>query len=491
MADFFISYNVADFKKAEWIAWILREAGYSVRFAHREIGIGGDIAQWMERALQDSRAMICVASPDYLKPQAKYSALERAAMLWQDVAGTERRLIFVKVRTCALPVLFATRQYINIDGMSRDQARSTLLAGARLPVIPNFEPAFDDAAPAVAAPEAEPDFKVPSLLIDTSALPDVSLVTLRGRDDELARLDAALADPSIHVFSVVAWGGWGKTALVSVWADRLKAEAGRGAEAILAWSFYSQGTKERATSADRFLDWALKKLNLKDPGPSARLKADTIAEALKRRRVLLILDGVEPLQHGPGPQEGQLKDPAMRVLLRRVADGGSNGGLVIVTSRLDVKDLERWKATAAPVLDLRSLSDALAPLFQAIPHGCKAGRQHDALMQVYIGRICRLHPDGRIRFYAQNTIGAIGPCLAAVAWFFDKPFEKPHDGLTESESYWVLAEAARLLGYLGRLGQALRASRTCFEMVSNGGSVVNAARIASNLSETELGPVIN
>jgi hypothetical protein len=111
---------------------------------------------------------------------------------------------------------------------------------------------------------------------------------------------------------VVAWGGWGKTALVSVWADRLKAEAGRGAEAILAWSFYSQGTKERATSADRFLDWALKKLNLKDPGPSARLKADTIAEALKRRRVLLILDGVEPLQHGPGPQEGQLKDPAVR-----------------------------------------------------------------------------------------------------------------------------------------------------------------------------------
>jgi hypothetical protein len=33
---------------------------------------------------------------------------------------------------------------------------------------------------------------------------------------------------------------------------------------------------------------------------------------------------------------------------------------VIVTSRLDVKDLERWKATAAPVLDLRSLSDEAA-----------------------------------------------------------------------------------------------------------------------------------
>ena len=41
MAHFFISYNAADFKKAEWIAWTLREAGYSVRFAPWEIGVGG------------------------------------------------------------------------------------------------------------------------------------------------------------------------------------------------------------------------------------------------------------------------------------------------------------------------------------------------------------------------------------------------------------------------------------------------------------------
>ena len=104
-------------------------------------------------------------------------------------------------------------------------------------------------------------------IIDLSALPDTSLVQLRGREAELARLDAAWADPNIHVLSVVAWGGQGKTALVSTWADRLKAEGGRGAEALLAWSFYSQGSKERAATADRFLDWALKKLGLARPRP--------------------------------------------------------------------------------------------------------------------------------------------------------------------------------------------------------------------------------
>jgi len=357
MADFFISYNAADFKKAEWIAWILREAGYAVRFAHWEIGVGGDIAQWMERALQDCKAMICVASPDYLKPQAKYSALERAAMLWQDVDGMQRRLIFVKVRPCDLPVIFGPRLYIDFGGASRDQAKERLLTGARPPAIPNAEPDFGDAPPALAAPSAEPDFRAPPLLIDLSALPDTLLVTLRGRDADLARLDAAWDYPGIHVFSVVAWGGQGKTALISTWSDRLKREGGRGAEALLAWSLYSQGSKERAATADRFLDWALNKLGLQDPGPSATLKAERIAEALQSRRVLLVLDGLEPLQHGPGPQEGQLKDPAMRVLLRRIADAGSKGALVLLTTRLAIKDIERWEGKEARKLDLSELSD--------------------------------------------------------------------------------------------------------------------------------------
>ena len=72
---------------------------------------------------------------------------------------------------------------------------------------------------------------------------------------------------------------------------------------------------------------------------------------------------------------------------------------------------------------------ALEPLFQAIAHGCKAGRQQETLADVYQHRICRRRPDGRLAFHAENTLGAIGPCLAALAWFFDKPFETPHAGL--------------------------------------------------------------
>ncbi len=67
-----------------------------------------------------------------------------------------------------------------------------------------------------------------ALLNDTSALPNVSLVTLRGRDDELRKLDAAWADPNIHVLSVVAWGGRGRRRWSPIGRIGSKARAAAG-----------------------------------------------------------------------------------------------------------------------------------------------------------------------------------------------------------------------------------------------------------------------
>ena len=66
--------------------------------------------------------------------------------------------------------------------------------------------------------------------------------------------------PTANILSLVAEGGAGKSALVNEWLTRMQADGYRGADAVLGWSFYSQGIKERATSADEFLNWALDKL---------------------------------------------------------------------------------------------------------------------------------------------------------------------------------------------------------------------------------------
>jgi TIR domain/AAA ATPase domain len=203
--------------------------------------------------------------------------------------------------------------------------------------------------------------------VDIAHLPETAYENLVGRELELKRLDQAWADPNTNILSLIAEGGAGKSALVNEWLKRLQADNYRGAEAVLGWSFYNQGTKERATAADEFINWALDKLGLKLATISASAKAEAIAEAMARRRMLLVLDGIEPLQHGLGTQAGQLKDQGLRALLRRLATvpPRETHGLIVLTSRLAVKDITHWKDSSAPIVDVEQLSnDAGAALLR-------------------------------------------------------------------------------------------------------------------------------
>jgi hypothetical protein len=207
-------------------------------------------------------------------------------------------------------------------------------------------------------------------VVTIAGLPETFYERLVGRDAELTRLDEAWSDDKTNILSLIAEGGAGKSALVNEWLTRLQADSYRGAERVLGWSFYSQGSKECATAADEFLNWALTKLDVKIETTSASAKGDAIAEALMAHQILLVLDGVEPLQHGPGLQAGQLKDEGLRALLRRFAAAPPRArhGLIILTSRLAVADIQRFRDGAAPVVNIERLSDeAGAELLRADP----------------------------------------------------------------------------------------------------------------------------
>ncbi len=181
--------------------------------------------------------------------------------------------------------------------------------------------------------------------------------TLFGRDDELARLDAAWADPAIHVVTLVAWGGVGKTSLVAKWAAALAGRDFDGADNF-DWSFYSQGTRERGgASADVFVAKALEFFGDPEMAGSAASpwdKGTRLAQLVAGRRALLVLDGLEPLQHPPGPMAGELKDPAATALLKGLA--ARNPGLCVVTTRERVADLAAFRDSTAPEWKLASLS---------------------------------------------------------------------------------------------------------------------------------------
>lgn len=93
---------------------------------------------------------------------------------------------------------------------------------------------------------------------------------LFGRDAQLKQLDEAWAGNETHIISLVAWGGVGKSALVNYWLARMARDDYRGAERVYGWSFYSQGTTDRAVSADQFIEAALTWFGDPEPNKGTR-----------------------------------------------------------------------------------------------------------------------------------------------------------------------------------------------------------------------------
>ena len=183
-----------------------------------------------------------------------------------------------------------------------------------------------------------------------------------GRTKELAKLESAWAEDHVNVLSIIGFGGVGKSHLVSHWLNGLASEGWRGAERVFDWSFYSQGVREQGTvSGDAFMAAAL--VFFGDPSlarsaASPWEKGSRLAQLVCEQRTLLVLDGMEPLQHPPGPLAGQLRDPAVAALLRGLAR--DNPGLCIVTSRVSVADLTNFRDTTAPEWALENLSSPAA-----------------------------------------------------------------------------------------------------------------------------------
>ena len=198
----------------------------------------------------------------------------------------------------------------------------------------------------------DPDYKVPEPPRPRWSPPEKAEITrlpvtgaeLFGRRKELALLDKAWESDGANVVSLVAWGGVGKSTLVNRWLERLEADNYRGARRVYGWSFYSQGTGERVTSADQFIAEALGWFG--DPDPTAGSpwdKGQRLADLVRRDRTLLLLDGLEPLQSGLDYERGAIKDPALATLVTELAQ--QNNGMCLITTREAVHELARFPET--------------------------------------------------------------------------------------------------------------------------------------------------
>jgi hypothetical protein len=173
-----------------------------------------------------------------------------------------------------------------------------------------------------------------------------------GRVAELRLLDDALASEAVSLVAFVGPGGQGKTAIVQHWLEQLAGGPPRE-DGVFLWSFY------RGKDADACLRQLLADVAGTSVWPevSASYCVDKLMASLRRGSWVVVLDGLEVVQHESGPWFGRLVHPELGRLLEELASAPSPS-VLIVTTRFPLPDLE--KRRHARLLSLSNLDRASA-----------------------------------------------------------------------------------------------------------------------------------
>jgi tetratricopeptide (TPR) repeat protein len=305
--DFFVSYTSTDGAWAEWIAWQLEEAGYSTVLQAWDFAPGDNFVVRMREALEQADRTIALLSQAYLASPYATDEWTGAFLHDRQHAG---RLLPVRIEDCQLPRLLATRVYIDLVGLGRQQARTRLLEGVKQGRRrPKRAPKFPGEQRAGGEDVGEPCFPAEG--------PQITNLPARnrnfsGRGELLERLHAALQAESlaavVPVGAVHGLGGVGKTELALEYAHRYQADYD-----VVWWV-----PAELPTSAAAVLAGLARRLGIEQVADQSEMVARLFEELRGRERWLLIYDNAE-----------QPKD-----LAGLLPAGG--GGQVLVTARWSV-----------------------------------------------------------------------------------------------------------------------------------------------------------
>ncbi|MCP4691876.1 MAG: toll/interleukin-1 receptor domain-containing protein, partial [Desulfobacterales bacterium] len=304
---------------------MLEKAGRITVWDDRKITPSGEWYPEIKDAMEKAAVAVCLISADYLA--SDFCVKEEIPYFLDRRKKDGMPILPVLVHPCFWEIIswVEKTQMLPRDGKSISVDYQN-----------NWDTAFKEVAKTIFNIVNQPDFKPPPPpapewsppeKVDIVRLP-MTGAELFGRKKELELLDNAWESDETYVISLVAWGGVGKSTLVNKWLEKMGEDNYRGAGKVFAWSFYSQGTGERVTSADQFIREALEWFG--DPAPDAGStwnKGKRLAGLVQKEKTLLILDGLEPLQSPHEFDRCKLKDPALEMLVTGLAK--NNPGLCV------------------------------------------------------------------------------------------------------------------------------------------------------------------
>jgi len=313
--DFFISHAGRDQAWAEWVAWHLVEAGYTVELDSWDWAVGENFVAKMHRALNAANRVVALFSPAYFE-EWRYTTEEWTSALVKDGEGGNR-LIPVQIEPCAVPSSLSMLVRVELFGADEAEAARRLLAAVRGPTRPDGKPVFPGRGQAGAGTRhADAGPRLPG------ALPPVWNVGPRnpafvGRDATLVDLRERLRSGGNAVVQALhGMGGVGKTQVALEYAYRYA-----GAYDVVWWI----SAEETGLIGEQYAALAVE-LDLTPPQADTASAVGALRTYLRgHSRWLLLLDNAESprelrdwLPAGPGHTLITSRNPGWGELAARV-----------------------------------------------------------------------------------------------------------------------------------------------------------------------------
>jgi hypothetical protein len=316
--DFFVSHAGADLAWAEWVAWQLIDAGYTIELDVWDWAVGRNFVTAMNDALERADRVVALFSSAYFE-RPRYTTDEWATAILHAPGTGQGRLVPVRLEDVPaedMPAVLRPLIFCDLFGVDAAEARQALLAAVAGPRRPDGEPVFPGRGTSSGPRKlggAGP--RLPGSLPRVWNLPARN-PGFTGRDELLVTVrERLLTGDQAVVQAFQGMGGVGKSQLAIEYAYRFA-----GAYDLAWWV----DSEQPGLIGDQFAALGIA-LGCVQPGAGTdAVQAAVLGELRERGRWLLVFDNAE----NPGDITGWLP----------------GGGHVLITSRE-----RRWAEVAAPV----------------------------------------------------------------------------------------------------------------------------------------------